>query len=109
MEFNKNDPAWKLCEASQAALNGDLDAIDRAFNEIKPTTQIIARAYALCLIGTSPFQLSQANRLIINTLQYRVAEDAARRMDFMTRAIVGLTVVLALAAVADIVMRWHCG
>jgi hypothetical protein len=89
-------------------LNGDLDAIDRAFDAIKPTPKMIARAYALFLMGQSPFAMSEPNRLIINTLQYMVAEKAARRMDIMTRVLIGLTVVVAVTAIADILMR-QCG
>jgi hypothetical protein len=108
MDFNKNDPAWKLCEAAQAALNGDLDAIDRVFDEVKPTAKSIAMAYALCLMANAPFQSSEANRLIIGSLQYRLTEETTRKLNVLTWWLVVPTVILALLAIVDSVTRWHC-
>jgi hypothetical protein len=110
MDFDKSDPAWKLCEAAQAAMNGDLDAIDRAFDEIKPTARSIARAYALCLMANAPFQNSEANRLIIGSLQYRLTEETSRKLTLLTWWLVVPTVFLALVGFFDIVMRLRgCG
>jgi hypothetical protein len=92
------------------ALKGDLDAIDRAFEELKPDTKILTRAYALCLMNGSPFAGTEATRLILSALQYQVAEKTARRLNQLTWAIAGFTVILVGFGVFDAYCRLHeCG
>jgi hypothetical protein len=104
--LDPNDPARKLADAALAAANGDLDAIDRAFNEQKPTTRTLTRAYALCL-NTPPFSNTAAPRLILSTLQYRLAEKTAHRLYVLTRVIASLTLVLIVFGSVDVYMRLH--
>jgi hypothetical protein len=107
--MDKNDPAWKLAEAAQAMLKGDLDAMDRALAEVKPTTQDVAKAHALCLT-TAPYSGSEATRLIVNSLQYAVAEKTAHKLNVLTGWLVALTVLLAIFGGFDIIMRLRgCG
>lgn len=98
--LDPNDPAYKLAQAAQASVNGDLDAIDRAFEEQKPTTRTLTRAYAMCLMNMSPFG-AEATRLILSTLQYRLAEKSARRLYALTWVIATLTGVLIVFGLFD--------
>ena len=109
MTPDPNDPATKLAEAALAAARGDPDAIDRAFNEQRPTTRTLTRAYALCL-STSPYSGTEATRLILSTLQYRLAEKTAHRLNVLTGVLVFLTLVLIGFGIFDVCMRLHgCG
>jgi hypothetical protein len=105
--LDPNDPAYKLAQATLDTLNGDVGAIDRAFKELKPTTETLTRAYALCLINGTPFSGSEATRLILSTLQYRLAEKTAQRLKQLTWALVAFTFVLVGFGVIDICMRLH--
>jgi hypothetical protein len=106
---DRNDAAWKLAEASLDTVRGDLDAIGRAFDEIKPNTRTLARAYALCL-NTPPFSQTEATRLILHTLQYALAEKTADKLNALTKALVFLTLALLLFGVFDIYLRMRgCG
>jgi hypothetical protein len=106
--LDPNDAAHKLAQAAQDAVNGDLDAIDRAFKEQKPTTRTLTRAYALCLMSTAKFSQTEATRLILGTLQYQLAEKTARRLYVLTWVIASLTLVLACFGIFDVYMRL-CG
>jgi hypothetical protein len=99
-------PAYKLAEATLAALRGDLEAIDRAFKELKPTTKTLTRAYTLCL-NTQPFSQSAATRLILSTLQYQLAEKTARRLNVLTGVPVFLTLLLTGFGIFDVYMQLH--
>jgi hypothetical protein len=105
--LDTNDPAYKLAQAAKDAVNGDLDAIDRAFKELKPDTRILTRAYTLCLMNGTPFSGAEAPRLVLNTLQYQLAEKTAQRIKQLTWALVGFTIVLIGFGVIDICMRLH--
>jgi hypothetical protein len=105
--LDQNDPAYKLAQAMLDALGGDLDAIDRAFKELKPDTRILTRAYTLCLISGSPFAGMEATRLILNTLQYRLAEKTACRVLALTVVLAILTFGLFVFGVFDVYMRLH--
>jgi hypothetical protein len=106
-----NDPATKLAQAAlDAVKKGDLDAIDRAFKELKPDTRMLTRAYTLCLISGTEFSGHEATRLILNTLQYQLAEKTAQRIKHLTWVLVAFTGVLIVFGVIDICMRLHgCG
>jgi hypothetical protein len=108
--LDTNDPAYKLAEATQNSLKGgDVGAIDRVYKELKPTAETITRAYALCLINESPFS-PEANRLILNALQNRLAEKTAHGLTVLTRWLVFLTVVLIGFGIFDVYMRLRgCG
>jgi hypothetical protein len=107
--IDPNDPARKLADAALAAWNGDLDAIDRAFNEQKLTTRTLTRAYVLCL-NTPPFSNTAATGLILSTLQYRLAEKTAHRLYVLTWVIASLTLVLIGFGAFDVYMRLYgCG
>jgi hypothetical protein len=96
-----NDPAYKLAQAALSAVQGDLDAIDRAFRDLEPTTLMIARAYAICL-SVAPFSGTEAPRLILNTLQFAVGEKTARRLNVLNWWIAilsGVLVVFGLIAI----------
>lgn len=109
MAPDPNDPAYKLAQAALDALRGDLDAIDRAFNEQKPTTRTLTRAYILCL-NTPPFANTEATRLILGTLQYRLAEKTAHRLNVLTAVLVFLTLALIGFGIFDVYTRLHgCG
>lgn len=109
MTPDPNDPAYKLAEAALAAVRGDLDAIDRVFKELKPSTKTLTRAYTLCLT-TSPYSQSEATRLILSTLQYRLAEKTAHRLNVLTLVLVCLTFLLTGFGIFDVYMRLHgCG
>jgi hypothetical protein len=105
--LDPNDPAYKLAQAALDAVRGDLDAIDRAFKELKPDTRILTRAYTLCLMNGTPFSGTEATRLILETLQYRLAEKTAHRLNVLTGLLVFLTVVLIGFGVFDVCMRLH--
>jgi hypothetical protein len=105
--LDPNDPARKLADAALAAANGDLDAIERAFNEHKPNTRTLTRAYTLCLT-TSPFSNKETTRLILSTLQYWLAEKTAHRLYVLTWVIASLTLVLISFGAFDVYMRL-CG
>jgi hypothetical protein len=104
--IDTNDPAYKLAQAVDAAIKGDLDAIDRAFKELKPTTATLTRTYTI-LLTTAPFSSMEAPRLILNTLQYRLAEKTAQRLYVLTWVLVVLTVGLFGFGIFDICMRLH--
>jgi hypothetical protein len=105
-----NDPAYKLAQAALDAVRGDLDAIDRAFKELKPDTRILTRAYTLCLMNGTPFSGTEATRLILNTLQYQLAEKTAKRLNVFTVFLVLLTLGLFGFGIFDVYMRLHgCG
>jgi hypothetical protein len=107
--LDPNDPAYKLAQAVFDALRGDLDAIDRAFNEHKPTTRTLTRAYTICL-NTPPFSGMEATRLLLGTLQYWLAEKTARRLNALTWVIASLTFVLIVFGGFDVYLRLHgCG
>jgi len=99
--MDKNDPAWKLAEAALATVGGDLDTLDKTFEQLKPTTRTLARAYTLCLT-TPPFSNTEATRLILNTLQFALAEQAARKLNVLTGWLIGLTVLLLAFGVFEI-------
>jgi hypothetical protein len=102
--IDPNDPAYKLAKAAFDASRGDLEAIDRAFDELKPTTKTLTRAYTLCL-HTAPFSGTEATRLILSTLQYQLAEKSAHRLNVLNAWIVALTVLLLVFGIVDIVLR----
>jgi hypothetical protein len=104
--IDPNDPAFKLAQATLAALQGDPDAIDRAFKELKQTTKTMTRAYIVCL-STAPFSGTEATRLILSTLQFQLAEKTARRLNQLTWALVAFTAVLIGFGVFDVFMRLH--
>jgi hypothetical protein len=104
--LDPNDPAYKLAQAALDTLNGDLNAIDRAFKALKANTRILTRAYTLCLIN-GPFSQAQATRLILETLQYRLAEKTAHRLNVLTWVLVILTVGLFCFGAFDVYMRLH--
>lgn len=105
--MDENDPAWKLAEAALAVVRGDLEALDKAFTELKPTTRTLSRAYGLCLT-THPFSGTEATRLLLNTLQYSIAEKSAHQLTVLTRWVVALTVLIALLGLVDVALR-ICG
>jgi hypothetical protein len=104
--LDTNDPAYRLAQAAFDALRGDIDAIDRAFKELKPTTQTITRANIVCLT-TAPFSASEATRLILSTLQYQLAEKTAQRLNQLTWALAAFTFVLTGFGIFDVYMRLH--
>lgn len=109
MAINPSDPAYKLADAVLSALRGDPDALDRAFNDLKPTTATLIRAYTLCL-NTAPFSGTEATRLILSTLHYRLTEKTTHRLNVLTGVLVFLTVVLIGFGIFDVYMRLHgCG
>jgi len=93
MAPDPNDPAYKLAQAALEASKGDVDAIERAFQELKPTTITLARAYALCL-STQPFASTEGSRLMLSTLQYALAEKTAARLNILTWALVIVGVIV---------------
>ncbi len=104
MNIDTNDPAYRLAKAAFDSARGDPDAIDRAFNELKPTTKTITRAYVFCLC-IPPFYGLEAPRLILNTLQYQLAEKTARRLNVLTGVLVILTLLLIAFGIFDVCMR----
>lgn len=104
--MDENDPAWKLAAAAKAAAEGDVDAIGKAFADLKPTTEILAKAYAVCLTK-QPFSGHEATRLlVVHSLQYALAEKTAHKLNVLTGWLVALTVFLVVFGVIDIGMRW---
>jgi hypothetical protein len=112
--MDESDTAWKLAKAVQAAASNDPDNLDKTFAELKPSATHIARAYTLCLT-TSPFNLSEANRLILNArLEVALMEEhvaAQRRMgvtiNVLTGVILFLTLVLVGFGVIDLWGKLH--
>lgn len=107
VNLDPNDPAYKLAQAALDTLNGDLNAIDRVFKELKPNTSTLTRAYTLCLISGTPFSGTEATRLILETLQFRLAEKTTHRLNELTWALVVFTVVLIGFGAFDVYMRLH--
>jgi hypothetical protein len=105
--MDENDRAMELAQAAYAARGGDLDALDRALKKLRPTTGTFARAYTICLTK-QPFSGDEANRLILSTLQFALAEETTRKLTVLTRWLVVLTFVLVGFGVLDIVMKL-CG
>jgi len=107
--MDQNDAANKLAQAAFDAVRGDLDALRRALEEQKPTTTTLAQAYTLCLT-MAPFSGTQATGLVLQTLQYALAEKAAHQLTVLTRWLVALTVVLTVFGVVDVLLRLRsCG
>jgi hypothetical protein len=110
-------PAWKLAMATEEArATGVLDVLERAFEELKPTSKTIAQAYALCLTR-APFSNSEANRLILNTrLQVALMEEhvaaqerMSRTINILTAVLVVLTLLLVVFGGADLADKWSWG
>jgi hypothetical protein len=96
---DQDDPAWKLVAAAEATWKGDVGALDRAFTELKPTSEAVARAYSLCLT-TPPFSAIEGARLMLTTrLQVLLTDElvaAQRRMGRTINILIGVLVVLAV-------------
>jgi hypothetical protein len=105
--MDENESALELAKAAHAARTGDLDALERAFKRLKPTTATFARAYTISLTKP-PFSGDEANRLILNTLQFAIAEETTQKLTILTRWLVVMTFVLVGFGVFDVVMRL-CG
>lgn len=95
------DAPKQLCEAALATLRGDKDALGRAFEELKPDTRTFVQAYVLCFTE-SPYQGSEAVRLVLLTLQYYMEEKSAKRLNRLTIVIAVLTAVLLVVTVIDV-------
>jgi DUF917 family protein len=102
--MDEKDRALKLAEAALAASRGDVNAIGRAFVELEPNTLILAQAYAMCLV-TPPFSQTEATRLVLNTLQFALAEKAARKLNVLTGWLIALTMLLAAFGIVDLVLK----
>ena len=97
--MDKTHPAWIVAEAALAVLRGDNEALEKVFKELKPTTRVVAQAYALCL-NTPPFSQTEATRLILGTrLQVALVEEHVAAQKRMGRTINVLTVVLVILTV----------
>ena len=100
--MDRNDPAWRLAEATLASTALDADALDAAFRELRPTARDVARAYALC-ITTRPYSQTEATRLILSArLQVTLMEEhvsAQHRMGLTINILTGVLVVLTLVLV----------
>jgi hypothetical protein len=94
---DQNDRAWRLAAAADAAGKNDAGALDRAFAELHPTPEEVARAYSLCLT-TPPFNSTEGTRLILTArLQVLLAQEqvaAQRRMRRSINILIGVLVVL---------------
>jgi len=97
--IDANHPAWKLAMATEEArATGIVDVLEKAFEELKPTSKTIAQAYALSLTR-APFTNSEANRLILNTrLQVALVEEHVRAQQRMGLTVNILTAVLVALA-----------
>jgi hypothetical protein len=102
--MDNTDPAWKVAEAAFAAVRGDPDAVGKAFADLKPTTRTVSQAYAICLT-TAPFSGTEATRLMLNTLQFMLAEQSARRLNVLNAWIAWLTGLVAAFGIIDVALR----
>ena len=99
--MDKEDPAWKIAEATYNSLSTDPSTLDATLKKLQASAEDIARAYALCLSPT-PFSSTEATRLILQSrlhvalVQEHVAAQKrmGRTVNILTWALVVLTVVL---------------
>ncbi|HYX75174.1 MAG TPA: hypothetical protein VE819_10865 [Steroidobacteraceae bacterium] len=100
--MDQNDRAWRLAAAAEAAWKGDAGALDRAFVELQPTSEEVARAHSLCLT-TAPFNSIEGTRLMLTTrLQVLLTQEhvaAQRRMRRSTNILIGVLIVLVVILV----------
>jgi hypothetical protein len=96
---DQNDRAWRLAAAAEAAGKSDAGALDRAFAELHPTAEEVARAYSLCLT-TPPFNSIEGTRLTLSArLQVLLAQEQVAAQRLMRRSInilIGVLVLLIL-------------
>lgn len=113
-QIGPGHPAWKLAEATnEARSNADPAILERAFEELKPTSKAIAQAYALCLTR-APFASAPANYMTLETrlqvalMQEHVAaqERMGRTLNVLTAVLVVLTLLLVVFGLADLADKW---
>jgi len=92
---NQEDPAWQIAEATVASISNGPDTLDATLVELRASARDIARAYALCLTGNTPFSQNSATRLILESrMHVALVEEHVQAQKRMGRTVNILTFVI---------------